>query len=453
MVTVDTIGRVRRAYWVQKKKIKAIARELRLSRGTVRRIVRSGETAPAYERKEQPLPKLGPFVAQLDKLLAANMAKRKRERLTTKRLTEQLKEVGYTGGYDAVRRYAQRWRQEHAAESASAFVPLIFASGEAYQFDWSHEIVILDGVTTEVKVAHMRLCHSRMSFIRAYLREAQEMVFDAHDKAFAFFRGACERGIYDNMKTAVDAIFVGKERAFNRRFQQMMSHYLVEPVACTPGAAWEKGQVESQVKNLRKDLFVPRPRFKIAGGPQCVADRSVRGYAKKQAHPEFPDKTIFEVFEREREQLIPYRGPFDSYRSTPASVSKTCLVRFDNNKYSVMSTAVGRPVDVFAYADRIVVKQNGTVVGEHPRSFARNHVEYDAWHYLDVLAKKPGALRNGAPFMELPGALGRVQRKLKGVKDGGRQMVDILTAVRSDGLSAVEKHALRRLLEARTVPM
>jgi transposase len=439
MVTVDTIGKVRRAYWVQQKKIKAIARELRLSRGTVRRIVRSGETALVYERTEQPLPKLGPFVAQLDKLLEANMAKRKRERLTTKRLTEQLKEVGYAGGYDAVRRYAQRWRQEHAAASAAAFVPLIFAPGEAYQFDWSHEIVILDGVTTEVKVAHMRLCHSRMSFIRAYLREAQEMVFDAHDKAFAFFRGACERGIYDNMKTAVDAIFVGKERAFNWRFQQMMSHYLVEPVACTPGAAWEKGQVESQVKNLRKDLFLPRPRYKSFADlnawliDQCVA------HAKKQAHPEFPDKTIFEVFEAEREQLIPYRGPFDSYRSTPASVSKTCLVRFDNNKYSVMSTAVGRPVDVFAYADRIVVKQNGSIVGEHPRSFARNHVEYNACHYLDVLTKKPGALRNGAPFMDLPGALGRVQRKLKGVKDGGRQMVDILTAIECDGLSAVEE--------------
>ncbi len=366
------------------------------------------------------------------------MAKRKRDRLTTKRLTEQLREVGYAGGYDAVRRYAQRWRQEHSAESGAAFVPLIYPSGESYQFDWSHEIVILDGVTTEVKVAHMRLCHSRMSFLRAYLREAQEMVFDAHDKAFAFFRGACERGIYDNMKTAVDAIFVGKERAFNWRFEQMMSHYLVDPVACTPGAAWEKGQVESQVKNLRKELFVPRPRhtsFEDLNAwliDQCVA------YAKKQAHPELPDKTIFEVFEGEREQLIPYRGPFDAYRSTPASVSKTCLVRFDNNKYSVMSTAVGRPVDVFAYADRIVVKQNGTVVGEHPRSFARNHVEYNPCHYLDVLRKKPGALRNGAPFMELPGALGRVQRKLKGVKDGGRQMVDILTAVQSDGLSAVE---------------
>jgi len=438
MVTVDTIGKVRRAYWVQQKKIKAIARELGLSRGTVRRIVRSGETALTYERKEQPLPKLGSFVAQLDKLLEANMAKRKRDRLTTKRLTEQLKEVGYAGGYDAVRRYAQRWRQEHAAESAAAFVPLIFAPGEAYQFDWSHETVILDGATTEVKVAHMRLSHSRMSFIRAYPRESQEMVFDAHDKAFTFFRGACERGIYDNMKTAVDAIFVGKERIFNWRFEQMMSHYLVDPVACTPGAAWEKGQVESQVKNLRQELFLPRPRYKSLEDlnawliDQCVA------HAKKQAHPEFPDKTIFEVFEGERAQLIPYRGPFDSYRSTAAAVSKTCLVRFDSNKYSVMSTAVGRPVDVFAYADRIVIKQNGTVVGEHRRSFARDRVEYNACHYLDVLARKPGALRNGAPFMELPGALGRVQRKLKTMKDGGRQMVDILTAARSDGMSAVE---------------
>jgi transposase len=438
MVTVDTIGRVRRAYWVQKKKIKAIARELRLSRRTVRRIVRSGDTVLTYERKEQPLPKLGPFVEQLDKLLEANMAKRKRDRLTTKRLTEQLREAGYAGGYDAVRRFAQRWRQQHAAESAAAFVPLTFAPGESYQFDWSHEIIILDGVTTEVKVAHMRLCHSRMSFLRAYLREAQEMVFDAHDKAFAFFRGACERGIYDNMKTAVDAIFIGKERAFNRRFLQLMSHHLVEPVACTPGAAWEKGQVESQVKNLRQELFVPRPRYKSLADlnawllDQCVA------HAKKQPHPEFPDKTIFEVFEREREQLIPYRGPFDGYRSTPASVSKTCLVRFDNNKYSVMSTAVGRTVDVFAYADRIVIKHDGTVVGEHPRSFARNHVEYNACHYLDVLTKKPGALRNGAPFMDLPGALGRVQRKLRTMKDGGRQMVLILTAMECDGLSVVE---------------
>src|SRR3984957_2044358 len=112
---------------------------------------------------------------------------------------------------------------------------------------WSHEIVVMDGVTTIVKVAHLRLCHSRMMFVRAYPRETQEMVFDAHDRAFAFFKGACGRGVYDNMKTAVETIFVGKDRQYNRRFLQMCSHHLVEPVACTPASGWEKGQVENQV--------------------------------------------------------------------------------------------------------------------------------------------------------------------------------------------------------------
>jgi transposase len=146
--------------------------------------------------------------------------------------------------------------------TASAFVPLTFAPGEAYQFDWSHEIVVLDGVTTIVKVAHVRLCHSRMMFVRAYPGETQEMVFDAHERAFAFFKGACGRGIYDNMKTAVEAIFVGKDRQYNRRFLQMCSHHLVEPVACTPASGWEKGQVENQVGLVRERFFAPRLRFK-----------------------------------------------------------------------------------------------------------------------------------------------------------------------------------------------
>ena len=440
MLTVDTIGKVRRAYWVQGKKIKAIARELKIARWTVRRIVRAGETERVYQRREQPLPKLGAFKEALEQLLEENAGKSKRDRLTTKRLFEQLREQGYAGGYDAVRRFAQRWRAAHASATAAAFVPLSFAPGEAYQFDWSHEIVILDGVTVEVKVAHMRLCHSRMPFVRAYPRESQEMVFDAHDKAFAFFKGQCTRGIYDNMKTAVDAIYVGKERQFNRRFLQMMSHYLVDPVACTPGAGWEKGQVENQVGNLRERLFMPRPRFKtLADLNGWLLDECVR-HAREQAHPQVSERTVFEVFEAERDKLIGYPGAFDAWRSTQASVSKTCLVRFDNNKYSVMAKAVGRPVDIYAYADRIVIRQNGEVVGEHARSFGRDKIEYDPWHHVPVLARKPGALRNGAPFKDwdLPTALGRVQKKLKGAKDGDRQMVAILTAVLTDGLAAVE---------------
>ena len=135
-----------------------------------------------------------------------------------------------------------------------------------------------------------------------------------------------------------------------------------------------------------------------------------------------------------------YRGPFDGFHAVTASVSKTCLVRFDNNKYSVIASAVGRPVEIRAYADRIELRQDGRIVGEHSRCYGRDQTIYDPWHYVPVLARKPGALRNGAPFKDwvLPGAIDRVRRKLAAVQDGDRQMVEILTAVLNDGLSAVE---------------
>ncbi len=217
---MDTIGRVRRAYWVQGKTIKAICRELRVSRKVVRKVLRSEATEFRYEREEQPLPRLGRWLEDLEQLLAANEAKPSRERLTLIRIFETLRGRGYEGGYDAVRRYARSWQRERSASTAEAYVPLSFAPGEAYQFDWSHEIVLINGTTTTVKVAHVRLCHSRMLDCAS----------------------TCTRGIYANMKTAVETIFVGRERAYNRRFLQMCSHYLVDPVACTPASGWEKGQ-------------------------------------------------------------------------------------------------------------------------------------------------------------------------------------------------------------------
>jgi transposase len=219
-----------------------IARDLKVSRDTVRKVLRSGETSFSYEREVQPRPKLGRWKAELDRLLTKDAGATARERLTLIRLFEELRALGYDGGYDAVRRYARVWSRQHAGQTAEAYVPLSFAPGEAYQFDWSHEVVLMGGVTVTVKVAHLRLCHSRMMFVRAYPGETQEMVFDAHERAFAFFKGACTRGIYDNMKTAVETVFVGKDRQYNRRFLQMCAHHLVDPVACTPASGWEKGQ-------------------------------------------------------------------------------------------------------------------------------------------------------------------------------------------------------------------
>ena len=440
MLVVETIGRIRREHLVKGKSIKEIARDLKISRNTVRKILRSGETLFSYEREVQPRPRLGRWKADLDRMLTANTETSARERLTLIRLFEELRTLGYEGGYDAVRRYARTWSREHASQTAAAFVPLSFAPGEAYQFDWSHEIVVMSGVTVTVKVAHVRLCHSRMMFCRAYPRETQEMVFDAHERAFAFFRGACTRGIYDNMKTAVETIFIGKDRQYNRRFLQMCSHHLVDPVACTPASGWEKGQVENQVGLVRERFFTPRLRVKTYDELNAWLTDKCVAYAKVHPHPERPDQTVWDVFEEERPNLVPYRGRFDGFHALPASVSKTCLVRFDNNKYSVMAKAVGRPVDVQAYADRIVIRQDGEIVGEHPRRFGRDQTVYDPWHYVPVLTRKPGALRNGAPFKDwvLPGSLGRVRARLTATADGDRQMVDILAAVLTDGMAAVE---------------
>jgi transposase len=348
MLIVETIARIRREHFIKGKTIKEIARDLKVSRNTVRKVLRSGETSFEYERVVQPRPKLGRWAAELDGLLAGNEAKASREQLTLIRIFEELRGRGYDGGYDAVRRYARRWSKERGQSTAAAYVPLSFAPGEAYQFDWSHEVVLLNGVTVIVKAAHVRLCHSRMLFVRCYPRESQEMVFDAHDRAFALFKGTCGRGIYDNMKTAVETIFVGKGRLYNRRFLQMCSHYLVDPVACTPASGWEKGQVENQVGLVRERFFTPRLRFKTLDElndwllDKCIA------YAKAHRHPELPEQTVWEVFEAERPKLVPYAGRFDGFHAVPASVSKTCLVRFDNNKYSVTASAVGRPVEASA---------------------------------------------------------------------------------------------------------
>ncbi len=432
MLIVETIARIRRAYFVQGKAIKAICRELRVSRKVVRKVLRSEATEFHYAREDQPLPRLGPWQDSLDGLLTANETKPLRERLTLLRVFKALRSLGYEGGYDAVRRYARSWQRDRATTSAGAFVPLSFAPGEAYQFDWSHEVVLINGTTVTIKVAHVRLCHSRMLFVRAYPRETQEMVFDAHDRAFAFFKGACTRGIYDNMKTAVETIFVGRERAYNRRFQQVQppsrgSGRMHAGIGLGSGRTVAEGrvsrpdgQIENQVGLVRERFFTPRLRVKSYDElnawllDQCVA------YARTHRHPEIRGQTIWQMFEAERSSLVPCAGRFDGFHAVAASVSKTCLVRFDNNKYSVAAGAVGRPVEIRAYADRIELRQAGRVVGEHPRCFGRDQTVFDPWHYVPVLARKPGALRNGAPFKNwvLPAGLDRIRRKLAGPADG-----------------------------------
>ena len=211
MLILETVVRIRREH-ADGKSIKAIARDLRLSRKVVRKAIRAPEAGFAYRRSVQPLPRIGPFQERLDALLAENEVRPRRERLRMTRIHDLLVREGLptssgerlTVSYDAVRRYAKRWldeRRKDAGDGAAAFIPLMFRPGEAYQFDWSHEDVEIAGKPMRVKVAQMRLCASRAVYVRAYPRETQEMVFDAHARGFAFFGGVPLRGIYDNLWT------------------------------------------------------------------------------------------------------------------------------------------------------------------------------------------------------------------------------------------------------------
>ena len=274
----------------------------------------------------------------------------------------------------------------------------------------------------------------------AYLRESQEMLFDAHRRWFEFIGGVTQRVLIDNMKTAVMTILRGKERDFNRRYEELSSHYLFEPVACTPAAGWEKGQVESQVGTTRRRLFIPRRHAKdLAELNEALAAECV-SYAKRHPHPEQKSRTVWEVYEEERPSLqaLPPRA-FDGCRMHSLRASPTSLIRFDRNRYSVEARAAGRAVEVRSYADRVRVYFDDEGVADHPRLFGRDQTVFDPWHYLPVLQRKPGALRNGAPFKDwaLPVAIKRTLERLKSYRDWDRQSVDILSMVPVYGLETV----------------
>jgi transposase len=435
---MELIAEIRRRHLVSKESISSIARDLNLSRPTVRKHLLT-ESEPTYVRQQQACPKLGDFQLLLEKWLETERHLPKAQRRTAQHLFEGLQAEGYRGAYDSIQRFVRKWKGVQSGQSITqAFVPLMFAPGEVCQFDWSHEHVELGGIMQTIKVAHFRLTYSRQMFVAAYPREVQEMVFDAHNRAFVFFGGVPLRMVYDNLKAVVEAILVGKERRFNRRFMALANHYLFEPVACTPASGWEKGQVENQVGNVREWLFTPLARFaSFAALNDWLAIRC-RELAQRK-HPSEPGRTIAECFAQEALSLRAITAPFDGYVEQMLRVSSTCLVRIDRNRYSVPAGYAGKVVSVRSSAELIRIVAEGEVIAEHARHFGRDQLICDPWHYLPVLEKKPGALRNGVPFLEwdLPMPIRVVRDRVLKQPKGDRAFVELLLVAREVGLEAL----------------
>ena len=440
MLIVESIAKIRRMYHVDEKGFKTIARELNLSKNTVKKIIRSDVTALKYERRQQGYRVLDNYLEQIIEKLKYDLTEPKRRRRTAQKIYLELQEQDYKGSYDAVHEFIRQWHREQKQGTAKAFIPLEFSAGEAFQFDWSTEEIELSGCLTRIKVAHIRLCYSRYFLMIAYHNEQLEMVMDAHNKAFKFFSGVCRKGIYDNMKTAVKTVLLGKEREFNHRFMQLCSHHLFEPIACTPASGWEKGQVENQVDTGRCNFFTPLVKIDNLDILNANLEKKCIEWACNHKHPEQKTKTVFEMYEEERPYLTAFHKDFDSYKVINDVVSPYCFVRYETNCYSAECPYVGQAVHIRIYAKYIVILYKDKIIGRHMRSFERYQRIYDPWHYIPLLERKPGAMRNGAPFkhLKLPSSIEQIRNNLSQYSDGNKQFIRVLLFIIRYGLELVE---------------
>ena len=427
---------IRRMALREKLPIREIARRTGLSRNTIRKYLKAGTVEPRFSVPERPS-KLDPFADKLAAWLKTETSKSRKQRRPLTQLHADLVALGFTGSYNRVAAFAREWRAERQREQQTTgrgtFVPLTFRPGEAFQFDWSEDYAVIGGERTKLQVAHIKLAHSRAFLVRAYLLQTHEMLFDAHWHGFRVFGGVPERGIYDNMRTAVDRIGRGKERQINMRFLAMANHYVFEPEFCNPAAGWEKGQVEKNVQDSRHQVLQGMPGFPDLATMNTWLEQRCLEVWQETPHGTLPG-TIADVWAEERAALMPLPPAFDGFIELSKRVSPTCLISFERNRYSVPASFANRPVSLRIYPDRLVVAAEGNILCEHCRIIQRSHklpprTIYDWRHYLAVLQRKPGALRNGAPFAEFPPAFRQLQEQMLRKPGGDREMVDILALV------------------------
>ena len=434
------IGKVRRMHFRQDKSVREIVRLTSLSRNTVRKWLKAPlEGQPQYRRSEG-TGKLSAYHEELRQSLKADAHRPKHERRTARALHAQIKAAGYTGCYSRVTDFVRAWRQgEGQSVSTNAFVPLLFDLGEAYQFDWSEEGLVVGGIYYRMQVSQLKLCASRAFWLVAYPSQGHEMLFDAHTRSFAAMGGIARRGIYDNMKTAVDKVKKGKGRTVNKRFAAMCTHYLVDADFCNVASGWEKGVIEKNVQDSRRRIWIDAAKLRFGSFVELNAwlgDRC-RALWEEVRHPEHEQFSVAEMLEHERPHLMPMPEPFDGYVENPARVSSTCLVTVARNRYSVPCELAGQRLSTRLYPGKIVVVADDKMVASHERLSDRGQTKYDWQHYLALIERKPGALRNGAPFADMPEPLQQLRRALLRDPGGDRVMAQVLSIVPTAGLDAV----------------
>lgn len=309
MITMEMLGKIRRMHLRDKLSLHEIAKRTGLARNTIRAWLRQPDpkAAPKYQRRAV-AQKLDPFQDSIIQALKADAHRPRHERRTAKALLTQIRAAGYTGCYAQLTKFIREWREQEG-KAPKAFVPLRFDLGDAFQFDWSEEGLVIGGVYRKLQVAHLKLCASRAFWLVAYPSQGHEMLFDAHARSLAALGGVARRGIYDNMKTAVDKVNKGKGRIVNARFAVMCAHYLFDPDFCNTASGWEKGVVEKNVQDSRRRIWIDARdrRFGSLDELNAWLGERCRVLWHELRHPEHREFTVAEMLEQEQLHMMPCR--------------------------------------------------------------------------------------------------------------------------------------------------
>ena len=412
MVDVEFIKKKAAEGW----SIRKIARQLEISRQTVRKVLAAPAESPRYRQSiPRPQPVIGPYLPVIERWLAADEEAPRKQRHTAKRVYDRLvEEYGFCGSEVTVRRAVRSLR----GRRAQVFVPLEAPAGKIAQADFGVAHVMIAGAMQTVFLFCLRAKHSRVPFVCAYPTEKLEAFLDGHVRAFAFMGGVFTQIWYDNPKTAVSKILSGPERIEHEHFSRLRAHYLFESSFCTPGEAHEKGSVEQLVGYVRRNALVPVSRCFAS---LEVLNNHLLGFCRRE-------RTRHEkawAAEAAALRLLPPQ-PFRAATSRPVSVSKTALVRIDHNRYSVPALHAGQVLRAEVYVDKVEIYAGEGVVATHPRSYARGETVLDLGHYLPVFAKKPRAAGSCAALSQAHPVFLRVRDRLMCEPGGYRVFAEIL---------------------------
>jgi transposase len=445
MYSVDLYSRVRRACHVEGMSNSAAARLFGIDRKTVSKILKHS-VPPGYRRSKPPArPKLDPFIPIIDQILEADRALPKKQRHTSKRIYERLRdEHGFTGGITIVTDYVR----EKKRRTQEVFVPLAHPPGHA-QVDFGEALGVIGGVKRKLHYFAMALPHSDAFFIKAYPAETTEAFCDGQVSAFAFFGGVPLSILYDNTTIAVAKILGDGTRQRTRVFSELQSHYLFEDRFGRPGKGNDKGNVEGVIGFGRRNVLVPMPRFESFEAlnvwleDQCLKrqDAVLRGHSE----------TIGERLLRDLDALMALPAvPYDACEQVSTRATSISMVRYRGNDYSVPVAYAHHEVQVRGYVGEVVIGCGAEIIARHRRSYEKADMVFDPLHFLPLLEQKVGALDQAAPLQgwELPQEFATLRRLLEARmgKAGKREYVQVLRLLETFEMDHVHA-AVRQALE------